>query len=103
MKLLIRNALIVTMNEQNDVIEKGSIVIDGNQLAYVGPVEWTPPGPFGQTIDGDRMIAVPGMVNSHCHSPANLVRGMMPKQAFRNLASLLSSVSQRHARRGLLR
>src|SRR5215471_11633546 len=80
MKLLIRNALIVTMNEQNDVIEKGSIVIDGNQLAYVGPVEWTPPGPFGQTIDGDRMIAVPGMVNSHCHSPANLVRGMMPSK-----------------------
>jgi len=80
MKLLIRNALIVTMNEQNDVIEKGSIVIDGNQLAYVGPAERTPPGPFGQTIDGDRMIAMPGMVNSHCHSPANLVRGMMPSK-----------------------
>ena len=77
MKLLIRNAWIVTMNEQNDVIEKGSIVIDGDRLSYVGPSEWTPPGPFDQTIDADRMIAMPGMVNSHCHSPANLVRGML--------------------------
>jgi 5-methylthioadenosine/S-adenosylhomocysteine deaminase len=26
------------------------------------------------------MIAMPGMVNAHCHSPANLVRGMMPSK-----------------------
>jgi 5-methylthioadenosine/S-adenosylhomocysteine deaminase len=77
MKTLIRNALIVTMNEQNDVIEKGSIVIDGNRLAFVGPSEWTPTGPFDATIEAERMIAMPGMVNSHCHSPANLVRGML--------------------------
>jgi 5-methylthioadenosine/S-adenosylhomocysteine deaminase len=80
MTLLIRNALIVTMNEQNDVIENGSIVIDGTRLSYVGPSEWTPPGPFDRTIDADRMIAMPGMVNAHCHSPANLVRGMMPSK-----------------------
>jgi 5-methylthioadenosine/S-adenosylhomocysteine deaminase len=80
MNLLIRNALIVTMNEQNDVIEKGALVIDGNQFVYVGPAEWTPPGPFDKTIDAHRMIAMPGMVNAHCHSPANLVRGMMPSK-----------------------
>ena len=26
------------------------------------------------------MIAIPGLINSHCHSPANLVRGMMPSK-----------------------
>ena len=77
MTLLIRNSLLVTMNENNDVIEQGSIVIDGNQLSYVGPSEWTPPGPFDREIDAERMIAMPGMVNSHCHSAANLVRGML--------------------------
>ncbi|MBI2227566.1 MAG: amidohydrolase [Deltaproteobacteria bacterium] len=80
MTLLIRNALIVTMNEQYDVIEKGSIVIDGNRLSYTGPSEWTSPGPFERTIEAGRMIAMPGMVNAHCHSPANLVRGMMPSK-----------------------
>jgi 5-methylthioadenosine/S-adenosylhomocysteine deaminase len=80
MKTLIRNALIVTMNEQNEVIDKGAIAIDGNRLEYVGPSEWTPPGPYDKAIDSGRMIAMPGMVNAHCHSPANLVRGMMPSK-----------------------
>jgi len=80
MKTLIRNPLIVTMNEQCDVIEKGAIVIDNNRMTFVGPVEWTPPGPFDKTIEADRLIAIPGMVNAHCHSPANLVRGMMPSK-----------------------
>ena len=80
MKTLIRNALIVTMNEQCDVIENGSIVLDGNRIAYVGPREWAPAGPFDDTIEADRKIAMPGLVNGHCHSPANLVRGMMPSK-----------------------
>ena len=80
MKTLIRHPLIVTMNDQGDVIENGSILIDGTRIAYVGPQEWTPPGPFDKTIEADRLIAMPGMVNAHCHSPANLVRGMMPSK-----------------------
>ena len=80
MKTLIRNALIVTMNNDDDVIDKGAIVIDGNRIAYVGPLEWLPPGPFDHTRDGSRLIAMPGMVNAHCHSPANLIRGMMPSK-----------------------
>jgi 5-methylthioadenosine/S-adenosylhomocysteine deaminase len=80
MKTLIRNPLIVVMNDDNDVVEKGSIVIDGNRLSFVGPAEGTPAGPFDRTIEAERMIAMPGMVNAHCHSPANLVRGMMPSK-----------------------
>lgn len=80
MKTLIRNAVVVTMNEQDDVIDNGSVVIDADRLTYVGSAEWTPPGPFDRTIDASRMIAMPGMVNAHCHSPANLVRGMMPSK-----------------------
>lgn len=78
MKTLIDNALIVTLNDQSDVIEAGAIVIDGSRITYVGPREWLPAGPFERTIEAGRLIAMPGMVNGHCHSPANLVRGMMP-------------------------
>src|SRR5438093_3528104 len=80
MKTLIRNALLVTMNRQNDVIENGSIVIDGNTLVYVGPTQWMPTGPFDKTIEGDARIAMPGMVNVHGHSPANLVGGRLPSK-----------------------
>lgn len=77
MKTLIRKCLLVTMNDQDDPLETGSIVIDGNTFTYVGPREWTPGGPYDRVIEADRMIAIPGLINAHCHSPANLVRGMM--------------------------
>jgi 5-methylthioadenosine/S-adenosylhomocysteine deaminase len=80
MKTLIRNALIVTMNDQNEVVDKGAIVIEGNRMIFVGPAQWMPDGPFDKTIEASRLIAIPGMVNAHCHSPANLVRGMMPSK-----------------------
>src|ERR1043166_7114251 len=76
MKVLIRNPLIVTLNEHDEVIERGSIVVEGNRLSFVGPSQWMPEESFNQIIDADRMIAMPGMVNAHCHSPANLVRGL---------------------------
>lgn len=78
MKTLFRNALIVTMNENNDVIEHGAIAVDAKRITYVGPAQWTPSSPFDRIIEADRLIAIPGMINAHCHSPANLVRGMMP-------------------------
>ncbi len=80
MKTLLRNALVVTMNENNDVIERGAITVDGNRIAYVGPAASTPSGPFDRIIEAEPLIAIPGMINAHCHSPANLVRGMMPSK-----------------------
>ena len=80
MKLLIRDVCILTMNEEFEIIAHGSIVIDGSRLCYVGPARSAPSGPFERSIEGGRMIAIPGLINSHCHSPANLVRGMMPSK-----------------------
>jgi 5-methylthioadenosine/S-adenosylhomocysteine deaminase len=76
MRTLIRDALVVTMNEQNEITENGAIVVDGNRISFVGPAQWLPPGPFDRAIDAGRMIAMPGMVNAHCHSPASLTRGL---------------------------
>ena len=102
MKTLIRNALIVTMNENDDIVEKGTIAIDGNRITYVGPAEWTPAGPFDRTIEADRLIAMPGMINAHCHSPANLVRGMMPSKPLEIWRAYYRASLARHARRGFL-
>ena len=46
MRTLIANALIVTMNDHNDIVEKGAIVVDDNRITYCGPAEWTPAGPL---------------------------------------------------------
>ncbi|HWP57443.1 MAG TPA: amidohydrolase [Candidatus Acidoferrales bacterium] len=87
MRTLIRASVVVTMNEQNDIIEKGALLIEGNRLSYVGPAARLPEGPFDREIDAERMIAIPGMVNAHCHSPANLFRGLFasrPLEIWRN-------------------
>ena len=78
MKILIRNALIVTMNDDNAIVDHGAIAIDGSRIVYAGPADQSPAGPFDRVVEADRLIAMPGMINGHCHSPANLVRGMMP-------------------------
>lgn len=76
MRLLIRDALLVTMNDRDEIVERGALAIDGCRLSYVGPTSGAPPGPFDATIDAEGAIALPGLVNAHCHSPANLFRGL---------------------------
>src|SRR5206468_8163761 len=44
------------------------------------PAQSPPSEQCDRTIAGDGLIAMPGMINGHCHSPANLVRGMMPSK-----------------------
>ena len=78
MKQRIEDALVVTMNERDEVIEHGSLVIDGDRLEYVGPSSGCPREEGHRVIDGSGFIAIPGLVNAHCHSPANVFRGLMP-------------------------
>ncbi|MBI2348205.1 MAG: amidohydrolase [Deltaproteobacteria bacterium] len=76
MTLLIEHVLLVTLNDQNQIIGDGALVVDGRRLSYVGPAAKAPSGSFDRVIDGSRFIAIPGLVNAHCHSPANLFRGL---------------------------
>jgi len=78
MKQLIEHALIVTMNGENEVIEDGAIIVDANRIAYVGPAAQLPKGAHDRVIDGTNFIAIPGLINAHGHSPANLFRGLVP-------------------------
>lgn len=78
MKLLIEHPLVVTVNDQDEVIDDGALVVEGKWIRYVGPANQVPPGPFDRVLDAHEMIALPGLVNAHCHSPANLHRGLLP-------------------------
>ncbi len=78
MKQLIEHVLVVTMNERDEVIGDACVGIDGNRLAYVGPASGCPREGWDRVIDGSRFIAIPGLIDAHSHSPANLFRGLMP-------------------------
>jgi cytosine/adenosine deaminase-related metal-dependent hydrolase len=53
-------------------IENGTVVVDGEVIAYVGPRAGAPPG--ADTELGDVILA-PGLVNAHTHLDLTVLRG----------------------------
>ena len=74
MNLLIDNVSIIPMTEDNYIIEKGFIVIDGDSIQAVG-IGNAPSGVYDQKIDGTNRLALPGLINAHTHAAMTLLRG----------------------------
>lgn len=72
MKTLIKDIDIITMSKDL-VISNGYIGIDNEKIVYVNN---TAPKNFeaDKIIDGNGKLAIPGLVNSHTHSPMTLLR-----------------------------
>ena len=61
--VLIKNVTILTVSKAG-TIAKGSILVKGGKIAAVGEVE----APAGvQVIDGNGMVAMPGIIDTHSH------------------------------------
>jgi cytosine/adenosine deaminase-related metal-dependent hydrolase len=75
MKTLIHNAHVLTLDERDSEYSRADILIDGNKIAALGP------GPLPAAADAESVIeaagklAMPGLVNGHFHSQANLLAG----------------------------
>lgn len=73
MKTLIKNVTVLTVNEDNEIVNNADVVIDGQIIAYAGPQkQWQEE--FSQVIDGQRNMVMPGFVNAHCHAAMTLFR-----------------------------
>lgn len=71
--LLIKNVDIITMNDENMVIQNGFIGVSGKKIHFVSdklPEDTT----FKKEIDGNGMLAMPGLVNAHSHGAMTLMR-----------------------------
>ncbi len=75
MDIILENATVVTMNECNEVLERGSIEIRGGAIAAVAAA---PPAGAGaaRRIDGRGKVVMPGLVNAHTHLFQTLIRGV---------------------------
>lgn len=73
--ILIENAAILTLDEQDRFIERGSILIEGRNISAVGEVDERTRRAAGRVIDGRAFLAVPGFVNAHTHTPGALSAG----------------------------
>ena len=72
MSLLIRNGLIVTMNDTFDVV-RGDVWIANGRITSIGqaPADAKP----ATTIDADGAIVLPGFIQTHIHLCQTLFRG----------------------------
>jgi 5-methylthioadenosine/S-adenosylhomocysteine deaminase len=75
--LILRNAIVLSMNEQLTQYEPGAVAIEGDHLAAVGPeAEITERFKAPETVDCQGRVVMPGLVNAHTHIPMTLLRGL---------------------------
>ncbi len=73
-ELLIKNATIITMNDDNDVIENGFIFIKDKKILDLGKTDDCKYNSSNQ-IDASDKIIIPGLINAHTHASMSLLRG----------------------------
>ena len=96
--LVLKNARIITM-ENDRVIEKGTMVIQGNKIAFVGANADMRSANLdlknAKTIDCTGKTIMPGMVDVHAH-PGNFRYGLNPQKQWEYSAQLAYGVTTQH-------
>ncbi len=68
------NCTILTVNEKDDYYSDGCIILKNNFIHEIGNSKDI--NPLGQIIDMNKKLVMPGLINTHAHSPASLFRGL---------------------------
>ena len=77
MKTIIRGAKVLRFDGAE--LEQANILIDGPDVVAVGPTaEFPPEATEVREINASGRLAIPGLINAHFHSPANLLKGSLP-------------------------
>jgi 5-methylthioadenosine/S-adenosylhomocysteine deaminase len=76
--LLVRNALVATFDARDTFLPDGAIAITGNRIVAVGPTDAVAARyAADKTINAEGLFAIPGLINSHNHSPLGVTRGLI--------------------------
>ena len=67
---LIRNAVIVTMNQKREVL-RGDLLLAGDRISSIGQVE----AKADRVIDARGQVVIPGLIQAHVHLCQTLFRG----------------------------
>ncbi|MGL4442257.1 MAG: amidohydrolase family protein [Alsobacter sp.] len=78
MRTLICNARVLTMDEQHREYSRADILVEGQRIVGIGPdLAGGTEAAGADVIDASGMLALPGLINAHLHSPASLQRGTL--------------------------
>lgn len=74
MDILLKNALIITLDENDSIIREGSIGIRDNKIDYIGGNEQRLEAVYSKVIDCKGGTIMPGFVNAHNHLAMTMFR-----------------------------
>ncbi len=74
MKILLKNAMILTMNDRREVYRQGNILIEKDRITRIGHFE--APTDCDEVMDCTGKTIMPGLVNTHTHTSQQLARGL---------------------------
>ena len=63
--MLIQNGVVHPMDAP--VIPRGFVLLEGDKIAAVGPMEALPAGYSGEVLDAEGGHIIPGFIDAHCH------------------------------------
>ena len=66
---------VVTCDATDAVFSPGAVEVVDGRIAWAGPVGEEPTVDGSTTVHHLGGLLMPGLVNSHCHTPMTLVRG----------------------------
>jgi imidazolonepropionase-like amidohydrolase/Tol biopolymer transport system component len=93
-KIAFRNARIITM-KGNDVIENGTVLVEGNKIVAVGPASRVAIPRDAKVIDCTGKTIMPGIIDVHGHL-GNFRYGISPQQQWHYFANLAYGVTTAH-------
>jgi cytosine/adenosine deaminase-related metal-dependent hydrolase len=73
--ILIRNAMVMTLNAGDAILPRADILIRGNRIEDIGTVAPDIAARAGRIIEAEGHLAVPGLVNAHMHSQSATMSG----------------------------
>ncbi|WP_279133365.1 amidohydrolase family protein, partial [Photobacterium phosphoreum] len=74
--LLIKNATVLTMDQDKTVFDNGLVAVKGNKIYAVTDGSDLNEYQATKTIDADGDIVMPGLINSHTHASMTVFRSM---------------------------
>ncbi|OYU47628.1 MAG: 5-methylthioadenosine deaminase [Rhizobiales bacterium PAR1] len=78
-RTLIRGARVLTFDDAGTEYASADILIEGTKIAAIGPELAVAKAEAidAEVIEAEGMLALPGLINAHLHSPANFQRGTL--------------------------
>lgn len=74
-RTLITNACLVTLNDDGEIVDRGSILIEDETIRAVGRLDGIS---ADRVVDAGGRVVMPGLINAHHHLYSTLARGFSP-------------------------